>query len=377
MSKAPANLAARSGDLAQPGDHPALILPYNGISPRFGGPPTFRGERAAILGRVTLGAGAVLGASSVIRADGHFVQVGNAFRLSDRATVHIAHDLYPTIIGDRVTVGANAVVHACTVGDDCIIGENSVVLDGSVLEDGIVLEAGSIVFPRSKLAGGHLYAGSPAKPVRPLHPGEIADRAAAIEQAGLPSSDSQSLRGPEPRDGGIHPSVFIASTARLRGTIAAAANSSVWFGCDLDANGGEIVVGFNSNIQDNTLIRCAPGRSFVIGNDSTIGHNVTLADCRIGDRALIGIGSVVASGTVIEDDVLLAAGSATVEGQVLERGYLWGRRPAQKMAPLDDAKRELIAQTIVMYCGYARAFAEAERKALGSERVGTKRELEP
>ncbi len=365
MSTPRSDLAARSGHLAQSGDYPPLILPYGGISPRFGGPPAFRGERAAILGRATLGAGAVLGASSVIRADGHFVQVGNSFRLGDRATVHIAHDLYPTIIGDRVAVGANAVVHACTVGNDCVIGDNAVVLDGSVLEDGIVLKAGSIVFPRSKLAGGQLYAGSPAKPVRPLHPGEIEERAAAIEQAVPPSSDWQSVSRPERGEGGIDPSVFIASTARLRGTIAAAANSSVWFGCDLDANGGEIVVGFNSNIQDNTLIRCAPGRSFTIGNDSTIGHNVMLADCRIGDRALIGIGSVVAAGTVIEDDVLLAAGSATLEGQVLERGFLWGRRPAQKMAPLDDAKRELIAQTIVMYCGYARAFAAAERKALG------------
>ena len=365
MSMAPADLAARSGDLAQAGDRPALILPYGGIWPRFDGPAIFRGERAAILGRATIGAGAVLGASSVIRADGHFVQVGNAFRLGNRATVHIAHDLYPTIIGDRVAVGANAVVHACTVGNDCVIGDDAVVLDGSVLEDGIVLEAASIVFPRSKLAGGQLYAGSPAKPVRPLHPGEIADRGAAMDHAVPPSSDRHSISRPEPGEGGVDASVFIASTARLRGTIAAAANSSVWFGCDLDANGGEIVVGFNTNIQDNALIRCAPGRSFVIGNDSTIGHNVTLADCRIGDRALIGIGSVVAAGTVIEEDVLLAAGSETLKGQILERGFLWGRRPAQKMAPLDDAKRELIAQTIVMYCGYARAFAEAERKALG------------
>jgi carbonic anhydrase/acetyltransferase-like protein (isoleucine patch superfamily) len=155
--------------------------------------------------------------------------------------------------------------------------------------------------------------------------------------------------------------VFVASTARLRGRVSAAANSSVWYGCELDANGGEIVIGANTNIQDNTHIRCAPDRSFVIGADSTIGHNVTLADCRIGERALVGIGSVVASGTIVEDDVLLAAGAETFAGQVLEGGFLWGRRPAQKIAPLDDAKRELIAELIAMYCGYARAFAEAER----------------
>ena len=366
MSKARADLAARSGAVA------------HGRRPSRADPPLWRRlapfRRAAGLSRR---AGGDPGPGDARRRRGARRLVGHprrrpfrpgrhdSFHLGDRATVHIAHDLYPTIIGDRVTVGANAVVHACTVGSDCVVGDNAVVLDGSVLEDGIVLEAGSIVFPRSKLAGGQLYAGSPAKPVRALRPGEIEERAAAIEQAILPSSDRQSVSG---RSRGRAASTPASSLPPRRGSaerFAAAANSSVWFGCDLDANGGEIVVGFNTNIQDNTLIRCAPGRNFLIGANSTIGHNVTLADCRIGDRSLIGIGSVVASGTVIEDDVLLAAGSETLEGQVLERGFLWGRRPAQKMAPLDDAKRELIAQTIVMYCGYARAFAEAERQALG------------
>jgi carbonic anhydrase/acetyltransferase-like protein (isoleucine patch superfamily) len=162
-------------------------------------------------------------------------------------------------------------------------------------------------------------------------------------------------------DSEIHASVLVAGTSRLGGRIVAAADSSIWFGCELDANGGEIIIGRNANIQDNTWIHCRPGRRFAIGADSTIGHNVTLGDCTIGARALIGIGSVVANGTVIGDDVFLAAGAETTEGQVLESGFLWGKRPAVKMAPLDAAKRELIALTVVHYCGYARAFADAQR----------------
>ena len=88
---------------------------------------------------------------------------------------------------------------------------------------------------------------------------------------------------------------------------------------------------------------------------------MTLGDCTIGARSLIGIGAVVANGTIVEDDVFLAAGAETTEGQVLESGFLWGRRPAVKMAPLDQAKRDLIAMTVEHYCAYARAFADAQR----------------
>jgi carbonic anhydrase/acetyltransferase-like protein (isoleucine patch superfamily) len=70
---------------------------------------------------------------------------------------------------------------------------------------------------------------------------------------------------------------------------------------------------------------------------------------------------MVAAGAVVGDDVFLAAGAETTEGQVLESGFLWGRRPAVKMAPLDQVKRDLIAMTVEHYCGYARAFALAQQ----------------
>ncbi len=89
---------------------------------------------------------------------------------------------------------------------------------------------------------------------------------------------------------------------------------------------------------------------------------MTFGDCAIGKRSLIGIGSVVADGTIVEDDVFLAAGAETTSGQVLQAGWLYGKRPAVKMVPLDQGKRDLIAMTVEHYCGYARAFAEAQRR---------------
>jgi carbonic anhydrase/acetyltransferase-like protein (isoleucine patch superfamily) len=334
------------------------VLPYHGVSPQFATPPEHCGPDAAVLGRATIGRNAILGTSSVIRADGNTVAAGDDFSLGDRSTIHIEHDLLPAVIGDRVTIGENAVVHACTVHNDVVVEDGAVVLDASDVPDNVVVEAGSVVFPRSQLEGGKLYAGVPAKPVRDLRPGEVAERAAAIrERTGIAAGSARALA-----DGELHESVFVAATARLRGRIFAAENSSIWYGCELDAGEGEIVIGAGTNIQDNTLIRCRPGERFVIAEDCTIGHNVTLGDCQIGARSLIGIGSVVANGTIIEDDTFLAAGAHTTEGQVLEGGWLWGKRPAVKIARLDDAKRQAMTMIPPLYAGYARTFDEEQRR---------------
>jgi carbonic anhydrase/acetyltransferase-like protein (isoleucine patch superfamily) len=344
------NAAARGGE--------PYVLPYHGALPTFASPPEHCGADAAVLGRATLGRDARLGTSCVIRADGNFIRAGDGFTLGDRSTIHIEHDLLPAIIGDRVTVGTNAVVHACTLGNDIVVGDGAVVLDGSEVPDNVLIEPHAVVFPRSRLESGKAYSGMPARPVRDLMPGELARRADELRaRAGMMPGSGRALV-----DGDIHESVLVAATARLRGRISAAQDSSIWFGCELDSGEGEIAIGARTNIQDNTLIRCRPAKRFEIGADCTIGHNVTLGDCTIGARCLIGIGSVVANGTVIEDEVFLAAGAETTEGQVLEGGWLWGKRPAAKIAPLDEVKRKVIAIIPPLYVGYAQAFDAEQRK---------------
>jgi carbonic anhydrase/acetyltransferase-like protein (isoleucine patch superfamily) len=128
------------------------LLAYRGTRPQLMGMPRHAGANSAIVGRVTLGRDAWLGAASVIRADGHYVRAGTRLTLGHGATIHIAHDLYPTVVGDDVTVGNNAVIHACEVHDGCVIEDNAVVLDGCVLESGAVIEAGSVVFPKTRPA---------------------------------------------------------------------------------------------------------------------------------------------------------------------------------------------------------------------------------
>jgi carbonic anhydrase/acetyltransferase-like protein (isoleucine patch superfamily) len=332
-----------------------FTLAYDGTSPRFASEPAHVGAGAAVLGRATLGHAAWLGARSVIRADGHYVRIGNDFRLGARGTVHIAHGYLPTHIGNGVTAGPNSVIHACDVGDRCHIGRDVVILDGSQLGAGCALADGSIVFPRSVLEGGWLHEGAPARPVRRLEPAELA----ALHAASRAASDQAGDGAEWVAAYALSEPLFVAFSARLKGHIALEGDNGVWFGCDLDASAHEIHVGRNTNIQDNSSI-VARRRAVTIGCETTIGHNVSMSDCSVGDRSLVGIGAVVAPGTMIGNDVLLAAGAHTVEGQVLEDNSFYAGRPARRMAALDDRKRMLIAGTWPTYCDYARKFAAAQ-----------------
>jgi gamma-carbonic anhydrase len=338
--------------------HAPLILPYAGITPSFSTPLAHAGEGSAILGRVTLGRHAWIGERTVLRADGHDVKAGEDFHAGARTTLHIAHEVFPCIVGDRVTIGEDACVHACMVGSNVIVGDRTVILDGAIVGDNVIFEPGSTVFPGKRIDGGHVYAGSPAKMVRPAEAGEVAKRRDAMVAAHKAKATKIADNAITPSSQ-IDPSVFIASTARLRGRLIAAESTSVWFSNDFDAGEAGISIGPRSNVQDNTVIRCT-ARGTTIGEDTTVGHNVTMEDCSIGNHCLIGIGSFVAQGSLVEDHVLLAAAARTQPGQVLESGWLYAGNPAKKLAPLDQAKREMIPMIIAHYCQYAQDYKAAE-----------------
>lgn len=329
---------------------PLHLLAYAGSRPELAGPPLAAHAGHALIGRLTLGRSAWLGAGSVIRADGHFVRIGDRFHIGRGSTVHIAHERYPTIVHDDVCVGADAVVHACTVGAGCVIEEGCVVLDGAEIGDGAVLEAGSIVYPRSRLEGGWLHAGRPAKPVRALAAGELEVRAAALRQR-VEAADAFWPAPGAPASAAAD--AFVADTAALAGDVRLAAGASVWYGCRLDARGAAIDLGAGCNVQDNSVL-AAVSAPLTIGEGTTIGHNVELLDCTVGARCLVGIGSRIVPGTVIPDDTFVAGGCVTAPGQVLEGGLVWAGHPARPIGEMDDTKRRIVQITAVVYGEYAR-----------------------
>lgn len=344
-----------------------LILDYAGVSPRFASPLVHAGAGSSVLGRAVVGRSAWLGPLAVLRADGHDVTVGDDIHVGARSTLHINHGILPCIVGDRVAIGSDACVHACTVGNDVIIGDGVVILDGAGVEDNVVFEAASCVYPNKRIASGFLYAGSPAKPVRPLAPGEVAERRAGIMRA----REKTDAAGPLPMrlaaGSEVDPSVFIASTASVCGALVAAASSSIWFSNVFDAGNATITIGPRTNIQDNTVIRCSTGEGVILGRDCSVGHNVTIHDCVVGEESLLGIGSFVAPGTVVGDRVLLAASARTTPGQVLEGGWLYAGDPARKLAPLDAGKVSMISEIVAQYCEYARDFKALD---VGMARAG-------
>ncbi len=336
---------------------PSLILPFHDIAPVFAGPAIHGGPRSAVLGRATIGAGAWFGADAVVRADGETVHLGDNVHLGPRATVHIVHDQMPARVGNDVTVGANSVVHACTVEDGCVIENDVMVLDGAHVEAGVLIEACATVFPRKRLPGGWIYAGSPAKPVRELKPGELAARAASLRAKGRVDGGGAELP-PVPQ--GFGEAVFIARTAQGAGRLDFAPGSSLFFSCIVDAGDGSIAVGADTNIQDNTVIRAGAG-SVVIGRDVTVGHNVTMGAVTVGDGSLIGMGARLADGVRVEGDAMVAAGATTEPGQVLDAGWLWGGRPAKAMSRLDESRRSVMREIIGQYRGYGQVFRRLQQ----------------
>ena len=341
----------------------ALIAPYMGTSPRIAGRLAYAGPGATVLGRATLGKGAWLGDFAVIRADGHYVEIGDDLHLGPHATVHIAHEVYPTHIGNRVTAGPGAVIHACDIGDDCVIERGAVILDGSEVGPGAVVSAGSVVYPRSKLDSGWLYTGSPAKPVAQVSAADLEAHHNRLRNAGASGAGAAGSAGAGT------PDCFVAPSARLTGDVRAGEGVGIWYGCILNAGAYRIDIGAGTNVQDNSAITCEDGDAIIAG-DVTIGHNVTLFDCRIETNSLIGIGSVIAPGTVVEEDVLVAAGTETEPGQRLTAGQLWGGRPARPIRPMADKMRKMMSKTLPTYRAYAQAFRDAAHDTLTTPATG-------
>jgi carbonic anhydrase/acetyltransferase-like protein (isoleucine patch superfamily) len=122
---------------------------------------------AVVLGDVTLGEGASVWYNAVVRGDINRIVIGHHTNIQDNSVLHLADD-YPCLVGNYVTVGHKAILHACTVGNEVLIGMNATVLDGAVVGDQSLIGAGALVTPRAEIPPGSLVLGAPAKVVRAL-----------------------------------------------------------------------------------------------------------------------------------------------------------------------------------------------------------------
>ncbi len=135
---------------------------------------------ALIIGQVTIGEQASIWPQVVARGDVQAIHIGARTNVQDNAVLHVTHDGPYSVggralnIGEAVTVGHQATLHACTVEHHCLIGVGAIVLDGAHLEPYVLLGAGSLVPPNKRLTGGYLWRGNPVQQARPLTEKELA-----------------------------------------------------------------------------------------------------------------------------------------------------------------------------------------------------------
>ncbi|MEU0342306.1 gamma carbonic anhydrase family protein [Streptomyces bobili] len=146
--------------------HKALIVGIGGREPEVD-EEAFVAPTASVIGEVTLAAGASVWYGAVLRGDVERISVGAQSNIQDNCTLH-ADPGFPVTIGERVSVGHNAVVHGANVGDDCLIGMGATVLNGAVVGAGSLVAAQALVPQGMEVPPGSLVAGVPAKIRREL-----------------------------------------------------------------------------------------------------------------------------------------------------------------------------------------------------------------
>ncbi len=148
--------------------------------------------------------------------------------------------------------------------------------------------------------------------------------------------------------------VFIDPSAQVIGKVKIGDYSSVWPGCVLRGDIQSISVGRYSNIQDLSVIHVESNLGTRLGDYVTVGHQVILHACTVGDIALVGMGSIVLDGASIGDGVLLGAGSLVTQGQKLKAGGLYFGRPAKRVRDLTRREISDLKAWAMRYVGYAR-----------------------
>ena len=139
---------------------------FLGTKPVFGA-RVFLAPGAQVIGDVSLGDDSSVWYNAVLRGDINRIVVGHHSNVQDNAVMHLA-DEFPCVIGNYVTVGHSAIVHACTIGDECLIGMGAIILDGAVVGKQSLIGAGALVTPGTIIPPGSLVLGSPAKVTRAL-----------------------------------------------------------------------------------------------------------------------------------------------------------------------------------------------------------------
>lgn len=173
-----------------------------------------------------------------------------------------------------------------------------------------------------------------------------------------------SIRNYQDKTPKIHPNSYVDPNAVVIGNVTIGEESSIWPMCVVRGDVNTITIGRRTNIQDGSILHVTHDSEFYpggyplkIGNSVTAGHRVTLHGCTIGDYCLIGMSATVMDGAILQDRVILGAGSLVPPGKELEGGYLYVGSPAKQIRPLTEVELASLEYSAAHYAKLAKHYS--------------------
>ena len=160
----------------------------------------------------------------------------------------------------------------------------------------------------------------------------------------------------------VHPTAFVADSAQVVGRVTLGEGSSVWFNTVIRADNEPMTIGAGSNIQDGSVLHSDTGFPLSVGERVTVGHQVVLHGCTVGDESLIGIGAVVLNGAKIGKHCLVGAGSLVTEGREFPDGSMILGSPAKVVRQLTPEQIDGLRRSAQHYIANAQRFQAGLKK---------------
>lgn len=169
-------------------------------------------------------------------------------------------------------------------------------------------------------------------------------------------SNNQSIRSHKSLSPQFGERAMVDPSSVVIGDVIMGDDCSVWPGAIIRGDMHKIRIGNKTSVQDNSVLHITHASTFnpdgwplIIGDEVTIGHSVNLHGCTLGNRILVGIGSIVMDGAIVEDDVVIGAGTLVPPGKRLESGHLYVGSPCKKARPLNNKERAFFSYSAQNY----------------------------
>ena len=168
-----------------------------------------------------------------------------------------------------------------------------------------------------------------------------------------------SFCGKVPRNEGA---AFVAPNATVQGDVILKAGSTVWYGAVLRGDDGQLIIGENSNVQDNAVLHCDVGGAVTLGRNVTVGHSALVHGCTVGDGSLIGMHATLLNHCVVGKNCIIGAGALVPEGMVSPDDSVAVGIPARVIKKITPEQLEHNRANAASYVEEGKAHAEAQKE---------------